>query len=215
MTHSCWDIVAAWSWSEGLLDHSVLLLRSEGACNSNSWIHRWVDRRLVVSWTWVHVGLGHAQVVSCRCSDEVRDVGVVDWNLVRLVLSWSRLVQVLSRVSLWLLAHVELGVLECLIELSFDLVLARSWHVLVGLYEILPLGLSKSLIWDVALVIWFAEVTVLMVGINRVIPLRTKWILVVVRVLAAFRHWQLDLEAWWRILREGTVGTRARVVNLI
>ena len=88
-----------------------------------------VDRDLVLARSWEHVGLAHSQIAPDSCSNKVGRIGVVDGNDVRLVLSWSWLVQVLAHEVNSFDAHVELRFIRGLVEVRLNHVVAGAGHV--------------------------------------------------------------------------------------
>ena len=94
--------------------------------------------QLVVAGTWVHVGIGYAEVFSDICTDPVSWVSLVHWDSISLILTGSWHIQILST-SVKLHAESELRLLLTSLFITIERVgirevkvrrnvILRAWH---------------------------------------------------------------------------------------
>lgn len=135
------QVVRARSRRKRLLDFCVFLFCAKCACNTDARIHLRVDRGFVLAWAWIHVRLANAEVAPDTRADEVRHVGVVNWNDIGLVFAGAGLVQGLAHEVLRLDAHVEFWLVLGLVEVALEDVVA--WTRNLGFcHNVLPLSVT-------------------------------------------------------------------------
>jgi hypothetical protein len=119
MTKGALKLIRAWAWLEGLLELVLLHLSSETNLRAIM-----LSSSVVFTGTREEISLAYTKVASDACTNNMRNILIIDGSDVSLVFTGAWLIKVFISSATNLYTHMELGVCFGLFKLTSELIMS-------------------------------------------------------------------------------------------